>query len=367
MQMRDSVNSVAVDLRNKLDVFLIKRFMRYFIIILIGIYVCSCNNAADQSIKTMDTNNVTAAPEIEDTSLSKNIKEARYGISIKLPTSWKLKTVKNNHEPASIIMYPESIDYASKSFGLHGDASFSYIIIYPEGLGTELPFSDSRTFKQAEPDLQLPFEVSLNDSRIFLLENKNVWAYFIVPQTPPVSWKHGFVFAQIGVDEFSQNCFGQDGLPKDSTACDPLSGDIVVRKGKIRTATAATVRRILNNIQLKEDSTYTSVNNLIKVDSPTPKSSISSPLTITGSARGYWYFEADFPIFLLDGKGNKIATAIAQAKGNWMTKDYVPFEATMEFVAPASGGGELKFENSNPSGLEENARSLTIPVRFKKH
>lgn len=106
--------------------------------------------------------------------------------------------------------------------------------------------------------------------------------------------------------------------------------------------------------------------NLIQVFSPRPNASIKSPLTVTGQARGYWFFEASFPIHLFDGEGNKIATAIATAKEEWMTEDFVPFEATFTFDSVPTETGMLVFEKDNPSGLPENADQLRIPIQFER-
>ena len=102
------------------------------------------------------------------------------------------------------------------------------------------------------------------------------------------------------------------------------------------------------------------------VTSPQPNSKVSSPLTVTGEAHGTWYFEASFPIRLLDEDGNEIATTIAQAQGEWMTKDFVPFTATLEFERPTTKLGTLVLEKDNPSGLPENADELRIPVKISQ-
>jgi len=39
---------------------------------------------------------------------------------------------------------------------------------------------------------------------------------------------------------------------------------------------------------------------------------------------------------LQDSAGNIIATTTAQAQSDWMTQDFVPFEAFLEFVPPAT-------------------------------
>ena len=106
-------------------------------------------------------------------------------------------------------------------------------------------------------------------------------------------------------------------------------------------------------------------SDLIKVNTPRPNQAIQSPIVIEGEARGLWFFEASFPVKLLDGNGNLIATTIAQAQGDWMTEDFVPFEAELYFELPVTEKGTLILEKDNPSGLPENADELRIPVKFK--
>ena len=103
--------------------------------------------------------------------------------------------------------------------------------------------------------------------------------------------------------------------------------------------------------------------DLITIDNPRPNQRIKSPLTITGKARGTWFFEASFPVKLLDGNGEVIAESHVQAQGEWMTEDFVPYEAVLEFETTLKEG-KLILEKDNPSGLPENADQLEIPVKF---
>jgi hypothetical protein len=91
---------------------------------------------------------------------------------------------------------------------------------------------------------------------------------------------------------------------------------------------------------------------------------ISSPLTISGEARGPWYFEADFPVRIIDVNGRELGIAPAQAQGDWMTTDFVPFSVTIEFTQPTAETGWVILEKDNPSGKAELADELRIPVRF---
>ena len=107
--------------------------------------------------------------------------------------------------------------------------------------------------------------------------------------------------------------------------------------------------------------------NLIRITTPRPNQIIGSPLTIEGEARGGWFFEASFPVFLTDWDGRIIAQGIATAKGDWMTADFVPFEAVLTFTVDPnvySNRGSLILKKDNPSGLPKNDDALEIPVVF---
>src|SRR4030042_3349817 len=105
---------------------------------------------------------------------------------------------------------------------------------------------------------------------------------------------------------------------------------------------------------------------LIRIDSPRPNTKIKSPLKITGQARGYWFFEASFPIRLLDDNNNELGQGIATALSDWMTEDFVSFESTLEFDSPTTNRGVLILEKDNPSDLPENYDELRIPVIFEE-
>ncbi|MBU1877136.1 GerMN domain-containing protein [Patescibacteria group bacterium] len=104
--------------------------------------------------------------------------------------------------------------------------------------------------------------------------------------------------------------------------------------------------------------------DLIQSHNPRPNQTIISPLFIKGEARGYWFFEASFPIKLLDGNNKEIALTIAQAKSDWMTEDFVSFEAVLQFTTPETKEGTLVFKKDNPSGLPEHDDELIIPIKF---
>jgi hypothetical protein len=121
-----------------------------------------------------------------------------------------------------------------------------------------------------------------------------------------------------------------------------------------------------DNISPKQTgiSTADLIRSEIKIAKPLANEIISSPLIIEGQAKGTWYFEASFPIKLIGENGEVIAHGIAQAQSDWMTTDFVPFKATLNFDSGSSTIGMLIFQNDNPSGLPENEKQFGIPIRF---
>lgn len=104
-------------------------------------------------------------------------------------------------------------------------------------------------------------------------------------------------------------------------------------------------------------------NDEIHIISPVRGATVMSPVVITGEAVGGWYFEGQFPIRIIDSERKGIAFGVAHAKGDWMTSDFVPFEATIPFF-PATAHGALLFQKNNPSGLPDNSSTISLSVFF---
>jgi len=102
----------------------------------------------------------------------------------------------------------------------------------------------------------------------------------------------------------------------------------------------------------------------LNITSPKEGGVIQSPIIVKGFARGTWYFEASFPVKVVDAKGNVIGQGIAQAESDWMTEKFVPFSGTISFTAKVGEKGEVVFQKDNPSGLPEHDAELRVPVIF---
>ncbi len=89
----------------------------------------------------------------------------------------------------------------------------------------------------------------------------------------------------------------------------------------------------------------------IQIYYPQENDAVSSPLLVSGVARGTWFFEATFPLEIRDDTGKVLGTGYVESLSDWMTEDFVPFQGTLKFTKPTTDKGVLIIQNSNPSGL----------------
>jgi len=88
-------------------------------------------------------------------------------------------------------------------------------------------------------------------------------------------------------------------------------------------------------------------------------------VTLTGKARGTMFFEASFPVDLVDENGNTIANGLATATGDWMTEDFVPMHIVLHYTSsPTTPTGTLRLYKDNPSGLPEHDATVFVSVVF---
>ncbi len=123
----------------------------------------------------------------------------------------------------------------------------------------------------------------------------------------------------------------------------------------------------LSGDKVPVENISTSTSDMIRVDRPLPNVLIQSPLVVSGSARGNWYFEATLPVRVFDSTGKLLGSGPAQAQGDWMTTNFVPFQATITFATSTTEAGTVVFAKDNPSGLPANDASVSIPVYFSNN
>ena len=108
-------------------------------------------------------------------------------------------------------------------------------------------------------------------------------------------------------------------------------------------------------------------HDLITVTKPVAGEVVGNPIMVTGEARGYWFFEASFPIVVTDWNGVIIGEGYAQAEDDWMTEEFVPFVGTVNYNLPVDTPykrGFLILKKDNPSGLPENDDAIEVPINF---
>lgn len=107
------------------------------------------------------------------------------------------------------------------------------------------------------------------------------------------------------------------------------------------------------------------VSDNVIVTQPLPNSVVKSPIFLKGEAKGPWYFEASFPVSVIDANGQVMGGGIATAQGDWMTTGFVPFTSTITIKNPTTPTGFVIFTKDNPSGLPEFDDEERMPVRFQ--
>lgn len=186
-------------------------------------------------------------------SLNQQYTNKKNNFSLKHPADWGVtETVFAGRQPG-INLFPKNRGIEKKTpLNVHADASVTYISVWPKGYGTELPSGASKKFNEVEQVPELSFAANKKESIVFYLKNGEPWAYFIVPERAPDNWKNGFVFAQVGIDNFSTTCYDKDtGKEKPGTKCDPMMGDRVVRSGNLKENDKRVIDKMLASFKLQ--------------------------------------------------------------------------------------------------------------------
>jgi hypothetical protein len=105
--------------------------------------------------------------------------------------------------------------------------------------------------------------------------------------------------------------------------------------------------------------------NSVVVDTPKPGDVTGKAVTVKGKARGTWYFEASFPVEILDKNGKRLAITPALAQGEWMTENFVPFSVTVTVPDSYIGPATVVLHKDNPSGMPENDASVSFPITIE--
>ena len=106
--------------------------------------------------------------------------------------------------------------------------------------------------------------------------------------------------------------------------------------------------------------------DIIIIESPKAYEKVKNLLFVKGKARGYFFFEANFPIRIEDENGNVILKDYVETSENWMTNDFVYFEKYLDIRNISIKKGFIIVEKANPSGDVEHKFEIKIPLYFNR-
>lgn len=252
-------------------------------------------------------------------------------------------------------------------FGIHEDFENAYISFLPEGYGVDGPSGTQKSVKDFGNPLSLSFEIDEKKSRVYLLNNDEVWGFHLRFATPPEGWsEYGGIFIRYKVRDFEARCQSSGDKEKPIEECDPLAGDKILYFGEVDEKPKKEINEILRSLWFsRENYDRKKISDLIRIEKPVEGETIDSPLQIKGKARGNWFFEATAPVELLDDSFQSLGTSyIEVVNADWMTEDFVNFRGSIDFKKPDTKNGYLLLKKSNASGKPELDRILRIPVKF---
>jgi len=102
----------------------------------------------------------------------------------------------------------------------------------------------------------------------------------------------------------------------------------------------------------------------IEVDLPFPGAVTGKEFKVIGRARGF-YFEASFPVEVLDKDGKRIFIGPAQAQSEWMVDAMVPFEIMVKVPDTYIGPATLVLHKDNPSDMRQYDASISFPITIE--
>jgi len=94
-----------------------------------------------------------------------------------------------------------------------------------------------------------------------------------------------------------------------------------------------------------------------------PLSEVNGLVSYNGEIKGGYFFEGNILINILDINKNILKTSYATAKGNWMTKEPVLFEGSIDFLDLPMGRAYIEIQNDNPGAPNEGiSKRILIPI-----
>ncbi len=335
--------------------------MRPIVFLLVLCLIISCKN--DQKNTDQEAKQDDAGIEYEKEPSGRIYNNEKWSFSLEYPEGWQLLESELPGDAPVVNMYMVKAAY-NPPFAIHEEPENAYLAILPNGFGVDGPSGKRMSLAEWNGNISLTPEPNKKESLVYLLESGEPWAFYLRFVNPPSSWsRSASMFVHFRVKDFKAECYSDSGKQKDMKNCDPMGSDEVRYSGNVDASSKEALMKAMESFKFDADE-EAPISDLIQVEAPLPNKEVSSPLKIRGKARGYWFFEADAPVVLLDKDNNQLAESYIKAEGEWMTEDFVNFTGSMEFDPPDDERGFLVFKRANPSDKKENDREFRLPVIF---
>jgi hypothetical protein len=93
-----------------------------------------------------------------------------------------------------------------------------------------------------------------------------------------------------------------------------------------------------------------------------PNTKVFGIQSYRGSVKGGYFFEGNILVNILDANKNVLKNGNATAKTEWMTREPVEFEGSIDFTGLVKGPAYIEIHNDNASGLPEHDKNILIPI-----
>lgn len=163
-------------------------------------------------------------------------------------------------------------------------------------------------------------------------------------------------------------------IGKDET---PAESTVPIQKTKPKACTeeakictdGSTVVRTGPNCEFAPCPEIVGIEDKIIITSPKPGDQILNPVSVSGKARGTWFFEGSLPVNVYDSNnkllGRGYASFVPSREGEeWMTEDFVNFSGSVTYENSETETGYILFKKDNPSDLRQFDESYSLPVKF---
>lgn len=340
--------------------------MEIFQMLLICTLLCSCQESFKKPSVQAEEKLNSEEVESNEIELQKNYTSKKWHFSLNYYLPYEIFEGQLPGEIPVVNVY-EAKEGQEPPYSVHEKASSSYIAFLPKAYGIDGPAGERKNLQDWKGNLPLSFAVDQQNSYVYLLKNGKARGFSLRFYSPAPGWtEEGSIQIFYEVQNSQVECFGSNSDTKIMQECDQMTGDRLVHSGKLDLKSREGINAILESLYfIDPKKERPEISELIRLEQPKKNEKVSAPLQLKGSARGYWFFEGTAPFRIVGTNGKNIASGYLEAQENWMTEDFVPFEADISFKTPKEKRGFLELSRANASGKPEHDRILRIPILIK--